>query len=389
MATANMAKISKSLDQRLAREYRKALFSDWDRRFSAILFVTLCFEIMIVTWQVRRPIPEYSEREIANIQERFANFVLKGTPPRSETNVLTTPVGGAVTAAGEAGETGDAAAGGSESTVAGEGSGGGTGGGTGGGIGEGSGSGGTGTGRSVAASEARRISREAISREVSNKGLLGLITGTGSGTEGRQAVTGIFGSSGSGGTGGESRDLDRVLSSVGGLKTQGASGLGISGGGGGGGTGEGSGGGGRGGRSGRQTTIDDLVSDRDDVSTMSLTRKGDINLEAPAEVIGLGKKSVYRSPDAIQEVLLKHVSAVRYCYERELKRNPSLKGKVSVRITVATDGSVHDAVIVSSTLNNERVERCILTRIRRWNDFPPINPDEGDVTFRQVYTFGY
>ena len=84
-----------------------------------------------------------------------------------------------------------------------------------------------------------------------------------------------------------------------------------------------------------------------------------------------------------------HVKAIKYCYERELKRFPTLKGKVAVRVTVNPEGAVKHVEIVSSTLNNDRVERCIVSRIRLWKDFKAIDPKEGDVTFRQVYAFGY
>ena len=157
-----------------------------------------------------------------------------------------------------------------------------------------------------------------------------------------------------------------------------------------GGSGSGGGSGGvRGGRSGGKATIDDLVSDLSSSESQTLTRKGELSIETPSEVVGRGRKSVYRSPDAIQEVLISHNAAIRYCYERELKRNPTLKGKITVRITIGSEGAVNNAEIVSSTLNSERVERCILARIRLWNDFQPIEEAEGEVTFRQVYTFGY
>ena len=224
--------------------------------------------------------------------------------------------------------------------------------------------------------------RESISREVSNRGLLGLLTGTGSAAQG-EAVSGVV--TGPGGREGVGEDLDRVLANVDGLKTQGVSGLGGEGGG----SGSGTGGGVRGERSGEKATIDDLVSELGTTRSHTVSRKGELSIEAPAEVEGSGRKSVYRSPDAIQEILLRHVPAIRYCYERELKRFPDLKGKVTVRITVAPDGSVKEAVIVDSTLNNDRVERCILARIRLWKDFQPIDAEEGDVSFRQVYAFGY
>jgi TonB family protein len=127
------------------------------------------------------------------------------------------------------------------------------------------------------------------------------------------------------------------------------------------------------------------------VSTQSLERKGEIQVEAeaPAEVEGVGRRSTHRSPEAIYEVVYSHNPAIIYCYERELRKFPDLKGKISVRITISPDGSVKSADVVSSTLNNESVERCILARIRLWNDFEPIDPSEGDVTFVQPYLFGY
>ena len=332
----------------------------------------------------QRPVPEYSEREIAQIQERFANFVLGEDLDRRRTGTIASTTGTAMSGdeegiSEELGEGGE-----------GEGEGGGTGGEEGGrGTGEGMGEGDAGGFRRptrVEAAEARRRTREAISREVSNRGILGLLTGTGRAAEG-EAVSSLFTSTGTG-TGADD-DLDKVLSSVNGLKAQGA--LEPGGGGGGGEGGEGGGGGVRGTRSGRQATIDDLVTESEDGvrSSQSLSRRGELVIEAPTEVAGRGRKSIYRSPEAIQEVLLSHNAAIRYCYERELKRNPTLKGKISVRITISPDGQVKDATVVSSTLNSERVERCIIARIRLWKDFKPIDPSEGDVTFRQVYTFGY
>ncbi len=176
-------------------------------------------------------------------------------------------------------------------------------------------------------------------------------------------------------------DLDPILSSAGGLKTEGQSTLG--------GGGEGGSGGVRGTRSGDQAGIDDMISGLGEARSSSITRKGELAVETPSEVAGTGTKSTYRSQEAIQEVMYEHIPAIRYCYERELKRTPNLKGKVAVRITIVSDGSITKVDIVSSTLGNERVERCIVTRIERWKDFQPIGAEDGEVTFRQVFTFGY
>ena len=398
MANARAVHISKPLDKRIADEFRKSLFSDWEPRFFTILGFCILLEAVIVFFLAQRPVPEYSQKEIERIQERFASFVLGEDVSGKRESVIASTIPGTVTGAGEGtdadgvGSDGEGEGSGEgDGTGGGEGQGEGTG--TGDGIGPGEGGVGSGAGDArrfsrMEAAEARRRTREAISKQVSNKGILGLLTGTGRAAGGK-AVSGLFAESGGGSGGNE--DLDRVLSSVNGLKTQGIPGGGGSGDGRVGGSGSGGGSGEvRGGRSGGKATIDDLVSDfSSSGESQTLTRKGELSIEAPAEVVGRGRKSIYRSPDAIQEVLISHNAAIRYCYERELKRNPTLKGKITVRITIGSAGAVTNAEIVSSTLNSERVERCILARIRLWNDFQPIEEAEGDVTFRQVYTFGY
>jgi len=96
-----------------------------------------------------------------------------------------------------------------------------------------------------------------------------------------------------------------------------------------------------------------------------------------------------RDIDEVATIVLAHNSAIQYCYERELRRNPDLKGKVAVRFTILPEGVVDNVKIISSTLNNERIERCIISRISRWDDFGAIDPSLGKATFRQVYTFGF
>jgi len=93
-----------------------------------------------------------------------------------------------------------------------------------------------------------------------------------------------------------------------------------------------------------------------------------------------------RDPDAVSAVVNSHNDAIEYCYQRELKRTPDLRGEISVRFTIDTEGKVISAQIVSSSLNNPEVERCVLSRVRRWDDF---GPAKVEATFRQVYTFGY
>ena len=79
---------------------------------------------------------------------------------------------------------------------------------------------------------------------------------------------------------------------------------------------------------------------------------------------------------AIDEVVKRNMAAIRYCYQRELSRDPSLGGKVTVKFVIAADGSVGSATTRTTTLNNAAVESCINGRFMRMS-FP--KPSGGGV----------
>ena len=50
--------------------------------------------------------------------------------------------------------------------------------------------------------------------------------------------------------------------------------------------------------------------------------------------------------------------------EKQLKLNPTLKGKLSVRITIATSGKVSETEIDEDTLHSDEVTSCIKGVVR-------------------------
>jgi TonB family protein len=73
--------------------------------------------------------------------------------------------------------------------------------------------------------------------------------------------------------------------------------------------------------------------------------------------------------DVIAKIIRQHQNEIKYCYESELNKNPSLAGKVAVAFTIDPAGAVSDASVTETTLNNGTAENCMLSRIRRWK-FP-------------------
>jgi hypothetical protein len=90
---------------------------------------------------------------------------------------------------------------------------------------------------------------------------------------------------------------------------------------------------------------------------------GEIQTPEGGIVIGALDRSL------IDAVVKRNMSQIKYCYQRELAKSPSLAGKVTVKFTIAGDGSVSSAITKSSTLGSPAVESCINGRFLRMS-FP-------------------
>jgi len=75
------------------------------------------------------------------------------------------------------------------------------------------------------------------------------------------------------------------------------------------------------------------------------------------------------SKEVIAKIIRSHQSEIKYCYEIELQKNPSLFGKVAVLFIIDAAGTVSEANVSESSLDNSNTEKCMLSRIRRWK-FP-------------------
>ncbi len=67
----------------------------------------------------------------------------------------------------------------------------------------------------------------------------------------------------------------------------------------------------------------------------------------------------------IDRIVKQHLPQIRYCYQKELNKNPKLFGKLVVKFVIAKDGSVSSASTKASTLKNPIVEQCVNARFRR------------------------
>jgi hypothetical protein len=71
----------------------------------------------------------------------------------------------------------------------------------------------------------------------------------------------------------------------------------------------------------------------------------------------------------IDAVIKRNMNQIRYCYQRELTKNPNLGGKIVVKFVIAKDGTVSSATTKASTMGSPAVENCINGRFMRFK-FP-------------------
>jgi hypothetical protein len=100
---------------------------------------------------------------------------------------------------------------------------------------------------------------------------------------------------------------------------------------------------------------------------------------------GTPKVNGYLSPEQINRVVRANQAQIRYCYENEVQRQPSLKGRVEVQWRINLQGAVITAKVASSTLRNAKVEGCMVRQVRNWK-FP--KPDGGEVVVTYPFIFG-
>ncbi|MFQ3598689.1 MAG: AgmX/PglI C-terminal domain-containing protein [Chloroherpetonaceae bacterium] len=71
-----------------------------------------------------------------------------------------------------------------------------------------------------------------------------------------------------------------------------------------------------------------------------------------------------RPASEIQKIVDKNQGAIEECYAAA-RSNTDAKGKMTVRIIIAPDGAVTNAQVANSTIRNESLNRCVVSKMKR------------------------
>jgi TonB family protein len=109
--------------------------------------------------------------------------------------------------------------------------------------------------------------------------------------------------------------------------------------------------------------------------------RGNVNLNQGGDVGGSGEFDAA----LVQRQIKQRLKAITRCYESELRKNPSLAGKVTVTFTIQERGNVTNAQASENTTGSTAVASCVTRTISGFRFNP--GPSGGSVTFRYPFVF--
>jgi TonB family protein len=108
-----------------------------------------------------------------------------------------------------------------------------------------------------------------------------------------------------------------------------------------------------------------------DLGSRSTTRVESKVAKATATAPGSSRSSnarqAQRTAQEIQLVFDRNKSAIYSIYNRALRKNPTLQGKVVLHLTISPSGQVTACEVVSSDLNDPDLERKLALRVKRFD----------------------
>ncbi|MEZ4265155.1 MAG: AgmX/PglI C-terminal domain-containing protein [Myxococcota bacterium] len=116
-------------------------------------------------------------------------------------------------------------------------------------------------------------------------------------------------------------------------------------------------------------TVDKATASGGEKKVSASVRGGSLSGQA-----GVGKVD----PSAVKSVFARRKGAVQYCYEKALKVNDKLKGKVVIQFTIGAAGRITSISVTENSTGDSSVGQCIMDKVRSWKFTPP---EGGAVTF--------
>ncbi len=130
--------------------------------------------------------------------------------------------------------------------------------------------------------------------------------------------------------------------------------------------------------------IDDLLPAGGGVEKVTLQKKGNVNIEQPKQMRGSQAAQAQRTQQSVMSIINSQEGRIMYTYNKYLREDPNLRGKINVDITIEADGTVSNVAILETDIPIQEFIQDIVNILRRLK-FPPIT--EGAVQVNLPFVF--
>ena len=115
-------------------------------------------------------------------------------------------------------------------------------------------------------------------------------------------------------------------------------------------------------------------------STTNVTSNIESVEQTKQKVVRKSDKTPKRTAEEIERVFQQNKGGIFAIYNRALRKNPTLEGKVVLELTIDPDGTVTEVNIISSELGDEDLEKKLALRVKRFK-FAKANVARVTVTY--------
>jgi TonB family protein len=119
---------------------------------------------------------------------------------------------------------------------------------------------------------------------------------------------------------------------------------------------------------GGNSSIDEIL--KNDVTknkpAVKLEKTGKVSVEQLGKVSGSEEAKGARGEESLLQMLRQNMGRLKYIYDKYLKTNPEIGGKLEVEVIINADGSIANAIVLSSEIPLDDFKREIVAAIRRW-----------------------
>jgi hypothetical protein len=96
----------------------------------------------------------------------------------------------------------------------------------------------------------------------------------------------------------------------------------------------------------------------------TITKPEEYSLQSVGEDFNIGKATGKVSDTSVDMTIKRSMNRFRGCYIKEVSKNPTLGGRITVEFSISIEGEVNGAKILNSELKNPVVEKCILQHLQ-------------------------